>query len=171
MIIQVEILPGEWVVKTTCWVVQPSGLILGGQVTLLDLKTNGTDSRAIRCVDSSHEEHALTCLLLQQGRRNRLKCQWTWPVFCDYPSTHSSQAVFPGSLALQSSPTLEWWLTWPRRGSSWKRQSQLWSSTSSEWGHDKHYEKPRLVQEPPQHVPWSTPGTHFSPSFSSTAPV
>lgn len=49
----------------------------GKMISLATVKLVGINSRAVRNLDSSREEHTHTCLLLKEGRRR--DCPWSWP--------------------------------------------------------------------------------------------
>ena len=76
------------------------GVTPGGWVPLASLKTSGTENRALRNIDSAHEEHTHACLLLKQSRESQLKLPGILAGFLQtpkrapqpQPSTHSGPA-------------------------------------------------------------------------------
>ena len=61
----------------------------GKTVPLDGLKTREINRKAVRNLDSAHEECAHTCLLTKQGRGRRLKLSKTLAGFESELSTHS----------------------------------------------------------------------------------
>ena len=93
-----EILPRKQVARATYWMSQAWVPTQGRQIPVAGLKTNGTNRRAVRNLDSAREEHTHICSLPTQGRGSRLKLPGTlavlpWPpqhVHQPELSTHSS---------------------------------------------------------------------------------
>lgn len=134
-----------------------------GWVTLVGLKNSGTDSAAVRNLDSTREEHTHTLAyswnMVKEADWN---CLGLWPASCNHPSTGPSQAECPLSLlALRHSSTLGQRLPQLRKlliceGWRWLRPDMASEQNSHYWCSQKQQVRSYLGLWPgtaPAHIP------------------